>query len=98
MDLMYTVRFDPEEFVCDSSEAVEIQVFLLHFNNHLNFLNEVFYLCIVLLHSMKAVIEQYVQLTAEKDAHITKTESTLREFESEIRRLRDAATRWVNPP
>lgn len=25
MDLMYTVRFDPEEFVSDFSEAVEIQ-------------------------------------------------------------------------
>lgn len=47
---------------------------------------------------MKAVIEQYVQLTAEKDAHITKTEGTLREFESESQRLRDAATRWANTP
>lgn len=55
-------------------------------------------MCVVFLHSMKAVIEQYVQLTAEKDAYITKMEATLCEFESEIKRLRDAATRWANPP
>lgn len=42
--------------------------------------------------------EQYLQLTGEKDAHITKTETNIRESESEIQRLRDAATRWVYLP
>lgn len=39
--------------------------------------------------------EQYLQLTGEKDAHITKTETTIREGESEIQQLRDALTRFV---
>ncbi|XP_070687936.1 FYVE and coiled-coil domain-containing protein 1 isoform X2 [Pempheris klunzingeri] len=41
---------------------------------------------------LEAVNEQYLQLTSEKDAHITKTETTLREGESEIQQLRDAQT------
>lgn len=34
-----------------------------------------------------------MQLTAEKDAHITEAEATIRQFESETERLRDAAAR-----
>lgn len=45
------------------------------------------------LHPTKAAIEQFLQLTAEKDAHITQAEVTIRQFESEVERLRDAATR-----
>lgn len=41
----------------------------------------------------EAAIEQFMQLTAEKDAHITEAEATIRQLESEIERLRDAATR-----
>ncbi|XP_022615233.1 FYVE and coiled-coil domain-containing protein 1-like [Seriola dumerili] len=41
---------------------------------------------------LEAVNEQYLQLTGEKDAHITKTESTIRETESEIQQLKDAAS------
>uniref|UniRef100_A0A669DLY8 FYVE and coiled-coil domain autophagy adaptor 1 n=1 Tax=Oreochromis niloticus TaxID=8128 RepID=A0A669DLY8_ORENI len=37
--------------------------------------------------------EEYLHLTREKDAHITKTEATIRENESEIQQLKDAATR-----
>lgn len=43
----------------------------------------------------KDVNEQYLKLTGEKDAHITKTETSIRESESEIQRLRDAVTRCV---
>lgn len=39
-----------------------------------------------------------MQLTAEKDAHITQAEGTIRQFESEIEQLQDAATRWVSKP
>lgn len=42
--------------------------------------------------------EQYLQLTGEKDVHITKTETTIRESESENQRLRHAATRCVYIP
>ncbi len=48
--------------------------------------------------STKAVNEQYSQLTSEKDAHITKTEATIREGENEIQELRDAVTRCVYAP
>ncbi|XP_070764455.1 FYVE and coiled-coil domain-containing protein 1 [Enoplosus armatus] len=41
---------------------------------------------------LEAVNEQYLQLTGEKDAHITKTETIIREGESEIQQLREAAT------
>ncbi|XP_035508749.1 FYVE and coiled-coil domain-containing protein 1 [Morone saxatilis] len=41
---------------------------------------------------LEALNEQYLQLTGEKDAHITKTEATIREGESEIQQLRDAVT------
>lgn len=34
-----------------------------------------------------------MQLTAEKDAHITEAQVTIRQLESETERLRDAATR-----
>ena len=43
--------------------------------------------------SVKAVNEKYLQQTGEKDAHITKTEATISNNESEIQRLRDALTR-----
>lgn len=43
----------------------------------------------------KAVNEQYLQLTGEKEAHITETETTICESKSEIQRLSDAVTRWV---
>lgn len=51
MDLMYTVRFDPEEFVSDFSEAVEIQhkYFCYISISIWIVLNEMFYLCIVFL-------------------------------------------------
>ncbi|XP_047443428.1 FYVE and coiled-coil domain-containing protein 1 [Mugil cephalus] len=42
---------------------------------------------------LEAVNEQYLQLTGEKDAYITKAEATVRENESEIQQLRDAVTR-----
>ncbi|XP_041646860.1 FYVE and coiled-coil domain-containing protein 1 [Cheilinus undulatus] len=42
---------------------------------------------------LEAVNEQYLHLTGEKDAHITKTETTIRESESEIQYLRNAVTR-----
>ncbi|XP_042337521.1 FYVE and coiled-coil domain-containing protein 1 [Plectropomus leopardus] len=42
---------------------------------------------------LEAVNEKYLQLTSEKDAHIRKTETTVREGESEIQQLRDAVTR-----
>uniref|UniRef100_UPI0037E74818 FYVE and coiled-coil domain-containing protein 1 n=1 Tax=Semicossyphus pulcher TaxID=241346 RepID=UPI0037E74818 len=42
---------------------------------------------------LEAVNEQYLQLTGEKDAHITKTETSVRESEDEIQQLRDAVTR-----
>ncbi|KAK5870171.1 hypothetical protein PBY51_024827 [Eleginops maclovinus] len=41
---------------------------------------------------LEAMNEQYLHLTGEKDAHITQTETTIRESESEIQQLRDAAT------
>ncbi|XP_040895976.1 FYVE and coiled-coil domain-containing protein 1 [Toxotes jaculatrix] len=41
---------------------------------------------------LEAENEQYLQLTGEKDAHITKTEATIRESESEIQQLRDAVS------
>ncbi|KAF1385786.1 hypothetical protein PFLUV_G00111390 [Perca fluviatilis] len=41
---------------------------------------------------LEAMNEQYLQLTGEKDAHITKTETTIRESEREIQQLRDAVT------
>ncbi|XP_059197312.1 FYVE and coiled-coil domain-containing protein 1 [Centropristis striata] len=41
---------------------------------------------------LEAVNEQYLQLNGEKDAHITKTETTIRESESEIQQLRNALT------
>ncbi|CAN9500494.1 unnamed protein product [Ophioblennius macclurei] len=37
--------------------------------------------------------EQYLQLTGEKDAHITKTEAIVRHSDSEIQQLRDALTK-----
>lgn len=40
--------------------------------------------------------EQYLQLSGEKDVHITKTEATVRESESEIQQLRDAVSRCVH--
>ncbi|XP_074491618.1 FYVE and coiled-coil domain-containing protein 1 [Sebastes fasciatus] len=42
---------------------------------------------------LEAVNEQYLQLTGEKDAHITKTETTIRETDGEIQQLTDAVTR-----
>ncbi|XP_039984518.1 FYVE and coiled-coil domain-containing protein 1 [Xiphias gladius] len=39
-----------------------------------------------------AVNEQYLQLAGEKDAHITKTEATIRESENEIQQLRNAVS------
>lgn len=53
------------------------------------------FLCVCFI---KALNEQYLQLTGEKDAHITKTEATIREGESEIQQLRDAVTRCVYVP
>ncbi|XP_071343752.1 FYVE and coiled-coil domain-containing protein 1 [Trachinotus anak] len=41
---------------------------------------------------LEALNEQYLQLTGEKDAYITKTEATIRESESEIQQLRDAVS------
>ncbi|XP_073331982.1 FYVE and coiled-coil domain-containing protein 1 [Pagrus major] len=41
---------------------------------------------------LEVVNEQCLNLTGEKDAHITKTETSIRESESEIQRLRDAVT------
>ncbi|XP_038571987.1 FYVE and coiled-coil domain-containing protein 1 isoform X1 [Micropterus salmoides] len=41
---------------------------------------------------LEAVNEQYLQLTGEKDAHITKTETAVREAESEIQQLREGLT------
>ncbi|XP_044216809.1 FYVE and coiled-coil domain-containing protein 1 isoform X2 [Thunnus albacares] len=41
---------------------------------------------------LEAVNEQYLQLSGEKDAHITNTEATIRESESEIQKLRDAVS------
>ncbi|KAK2907791.1 FYVE and coiled-coil domain-containing protein 1 [Channa argus] len=41
---------------------------------------------------LEALNEKYFQLIGEKDAHITKTEATIRESESEIQQLRDAVT------
>ncbi|XP_068447352.1 FYVE and coiled-coil domain-containing protein 1 isoform X2 [Clinocottus analis] len=41
---------------------------------------------------LEAENEQYLQLTGEKDAHITKTETSIRETESEIQQLRNAVT------
>ncbi|XP_034737346.1 FYVE and coiled-coil domain-containing protein 1 [Etheostoma cragini] len=41
---------------------------------------------------LEAVNKQYLQLTGEKDSHITKTETTIRESESEIQQLRAALT------
>ncbi|KAG7230838.1 hypothetical protein INR49_019652, partial [Caranx melampygus] len=41
---------------------------------------------------LEAVNEQYLQLTGEKDAHITKTEATIHESECEIQQLKDAAS------
>ncbi|XP_070817298.1 FYVE and coiled-coil domain-containing protein 1 [Chaetodon trifascialis] len=41
---------------------------------------------------LEAVNEQYLHLAGEKDSHITKTESIIREGESEIQQLRDALT------
>ncbi|XP_010779284.1 FYVE and coiled-coil domain-containing protein 1-like, partial [Notothenia coriiceps] len=46
----------------------------------------------VLLIFLKALNEQYLNLTGEKDAHITQTETNIRESESEIQQLRDAVT------
>lgn len=45
---------------------------------------------------MKAESEEYLHLTGEKDAHITKTEAAIRENESEIQQLKDAATRYIH--
>lgn len=44
----------------------------------------------------KAENEECLHLTREKDAHITKTEATIRENESEIEQLKDAATRYIH--
>lgn len=45
----------------------------------------------------KAENEECLHLTREKDAcHITKTEATIRESESEIEQLKDAATRYIH--
>uniref|UniRef100_A0AAQ4S6G7 FYVE and coiled-coil domain-containing protein 1 n=1 Tax=Gasterosteus aculeatus aculeatus TaxID=481459 RepID=A0AAQ4S6G7_GASAC len=41
---------------------------------------------------LEAANEEYLQLTGEKDAHITKTETSIRESESEIQQLRNAET------
>ncbi|KAJ4943223.1 hypothetical protein JOQ06_005728 [Pogonophryne albipinna] len=41
---------------------------------------------------IEALNEQYLNLTGEKDAHITQTQTTIRESESEIQQLRDAVT------
>ncbi|KAM9385647.1 FYVE and coiled-coil domain-containing protein 1 [Pholidichthys leucotaenia] len=41
---------------------------------------------------LEAVNEQYLQLTGEKDAYITKTEATMRENEGQIQQLRDVMT------
>ncbi|XP_076583049.1 FYVE and coiled-coil domain-containing protein 1 [Chaetodon auriga] len=41
---------------------------------------------------LEAVNEQYLRLTGEKDSHITKTETIIREGESEIQQLRNALT------
>ncbi|KAF3834876.1 hypothetical protein F7725_027434 [Dissostichus mawsoni] len=41
---------------------------------------------------IEALNEQYLNLTGEKDAHITQTETTIRESESEIQQLRDSVT------
>ncbi|KAL6107822.1 fyco1 [Pungitius sinensis] len=41
---------------------------------------------------LEAANEKYLQLTGEKDAHITKTEKSIRESESEIQQLRHAET------
>ncbi|XP_026161168.1 FYVE and coiled-coil domain-containing protein 1 isoform X2 [Mastacembelus armatus] len=41
---------------------------------------------------LEAVNEQYSQLMAEKDAHITQSETTICESESEVQRLKDAVT------
>lgn len=41
---------------------------------------------------LEAVNEQYLQLTGEKDAHITKTEAAVRQYDSEVQQLRDAVT------
>lgn len=43
--------------------------------------------------SCKALNEQYLQLTCEKDAHITKTETAVREHESELQQLKYEASR-----
>ncbi|TNN69266.1 FYVE and coiled-coil domain-containing protein 1 [Liparis tanakae] len=40
---------------------------------------------------LQAVNEKYLQLTGEKDAHITKTETSIRESEGEIQQVRNAA-------
>lgn len=37
-----------------------------------------------------------MQLTGEKDAHITEREAIMCESKSEIQRLTDALTRWVD--
>ncbi|KAM4548816.1 FYVE and coiled-coil domain-containing protein 1 isoform 2-T4 [Odontesthes bonariensis] len=42
---------------------------------------------------LEAVNEEYFQLIGEKDAHITKTEANIRENDSEIQQLKNAATR-----
>lgn len=41
---------------------------------------------------LEAVNEQYLQLAGEKDAHITKTEAAVRQYDSEVQQLRDAVT------
>ncbi|KAM7410060.1 hypothetical protein PAMA_001491 [Pampus argenteus] len=41
---------------------------------------------------LEAVNEGYLQLSGEKDAHITKTEATVRKSESEIQQLKDAVS------
>lgn len=45
---------------------------------------------------LKAVNEQYLQLSDEKDAHITKTEAVICESKIEIQQLRNAVTRYIH--
>ncbi|XP_069551150.1 FYVE and coiled-coil domain-containing protein 1 isoform X1 [Brachyistius frenatus] len=42
---------------------------------------------------LEVVNKQYLQLTGEKDVHITNTEATLQEKENKIQQLRDAASK-----
>lgn len=48
------------------------------------------------LSELEALNEQYLQLTCEKDAHITKTETAVREHESELQQLKYEASSVKN--